>query len=666
MVQGGPADPDLHQIRRGLRPLILALAGLLGCGPLPPAELPGELDCDPRELGSGELRARQLACNDEAPSSGEGRKGDVLLQNQVLSVVLRTPWESLSRPGYGGGTLVDAAYPGWRDRVLELFPLVADGFLQATDQDLGTDAESAWVTFSGPGVALPPLGEGSPDTVAVTWRLWPDAPVIGLEGADGLWLRPQAGASFLASGFVIDGFAILTDGTAVEEPSGAQWLDGVTQLVAAPVDEAGLWRWPDGPAASGTCTGDAVEVLLDDERVHLLGPEFETRVPDGAQLRCVAEGALPGDPQAPAPELALVPGESGGAWLRIGDDRGQDLPALVTWADGVAALPAGGGWVPLLPGTHTLTVDGGPAYQRWVGDVSGDTALLLPQAIDTQGRVLLELGRDAWPSWSSGNSPADDLALAASQGRSLVIQTPRDEIGVPETDSWPARQIRGVGGSMAVTPDQGTVWSWPWTPLEKRAGHGAVVWQDRPAQDLLALAAGGQASRFTAVDVAWVDAAGSPWTWDPRPDLLRLASVDELPVLLDLLAQGTAIGVVGPLAWATADTDGGLPSAAALQRDLVTGRASATTGPLVTLTQVRERLTPYGRATTLALSVQTRDAAEVTALELYVDGARVASLALGPGATHRTLRWTGTLERSAVGVVQGPDWAVSAPILRTP
>ncbi len=640
---------------------------LAGCGPLPSTDELDALDCDPRELELGEIRARQVACNDEVPSTGEGRKGDVLLQNADLSVVLRTPWESLTRPGHGGGTLVDAVVTGWRDRVLEFYPLVADGFFEADGVTFGVEDQMAWATFTGHGVPFPPLGGGTEEEVAVTWWLEPDRQVLGLEGAEGLWLRPGSGAVFLEAGFVQEGFAVLTDGHRVEEPQGALWLHDVSALIMAPVDQAGELAWPEGVRASGECSGEAVEVWLEERLQLRLGATFATRVPQDAVLRCVLAGADPGETVAPGPDLVLEPGEPGGILLRLGDERGEDLSALVRWDGGEHPLPSGGGEVPLPPGIWDLVVDAGPAHEPWRGrvEVPGEQVLVLRRAIDTTGWVLVEVGRDAWPSWTSGLTPEDDLALAAARGVDLVVQTPQDEVGVPVSEGWAARQVRGLGGSLAVSDVAGAVWSWSWSPNAKRAGHGAVAWQGHTPEDLLALAAGGLGSRFTMVDVAWVEAAGEPWTWDPRPDLLRLGSLDDLPVLQELLSQGVAIGVAGPLAWGRTDTSG-LPSAAALQRDLVTGRSTATTGPLLTLDTVWEQLTTEGVLTGLTLALEARAAADVTAIELWVDGVLVAVEDVSPETTSHTLSWSGSVERYGVGVARGADWAVSAPIMRGP
>ncbi len=585
--------------------------------------------------------------------------------------MLRTPWESLTRPGHGGGTLIDGAISGWRDRVLEAFPLVDDGFLAVEEVDWGVDGDTAWARFTGPGVPLVPLGEGSAGPVEVTWRIRADEPVVTLVGADGLWLRPAAGAEWLDAGFALDGFAVLTDGVAVEAPTGALWLDGVTALHLGPVDSAGLSRWPDGAEAEGACAGEAVEVWQGDALVLVLGPDFATRVPDDAELRCVLAGHAPSEATAPGTGLDLVPGDAGGLWLRVQDDHGAEVPVAVSWVDGRVALPPGGGWIPLPPGAHQLVVDAGPAHDRWRGEVAApgaDLGLTLRRAIDTDRLALVELGRDAWPSWTATRSPAEDLADAAATGRRLVVQTPRDEVGLPDTeDGWMARHVRAEAGSLVVSEDEGSVWSWPWSPTVKRAGHGAVDATDRPAQDLLALASSGPAGRFTAVDAAWVAAAGEPWTWDPRPDLLRLESLDDLPTLLGVLEHGVAIGITGPLAWVGAEHDG-LPAATTLERDLVTGRACATTGPWLGLAAGSAFVDAATGAeiTPLTLTLAAPAAADVDALVLLVDGIEVARADLAREATSAELAWIGPVARHAVGVAEGADWAVAAPILRLP
>jgi hypothetical protein len=594
----------------------------------------------------------------------------VLLQNQGLQVVLRNPWESLTRPGFGGGTLVDAAASGWNDRVFEAFPLIEDGFMVVDDMGLGQDGDSAWVTFSGEGLPFPPVGLGRTGAVQVTWRLPVDSQVIGLEGADGLWLRPGEGAVHVEAGFVLDGFAVLTDGRTVADHGGALWLAEVAHLIVAPVEEAMALRWPDGSEVSGECSGESVEVWRDQQLLGVLGPEFSTRVPDDAGLVCVASGSAPGETTPPATGLTLTPGEEGKLQVRVADEDGLDLPVLLTWDQGQIALPVGGGLALIPPGSWSVYLEAGPAHDSWVGTVQvpGDRLELhLRRAIDTSDRVLLELGREAWPSWTSGLSVAEDLALAAASGRDLVIYTPLDEISEPLTSSWFAHELRGLGGSLAETDSEvpGRVWSWSWSANAKRAGHGAVVTAGRSPVEVLALASGGAGERFTVVDAAWVLAAGPPWTWDPVPDLFRLASLDDLPVLLDLLSHGIPVGVVGPLAWGKADRSG-LPSLAALQRDLVTGVACATTGPLLDLIANVQEPRTVGDDVTLSLALQARVASRISLLALYVDGRVVAEVAVDSRDATAELNWSGPLLRSAVGVAIGDDWAVSAPILRTP
>ncbi len=585
-----------------------------------------------------------------------------------MQVVLRNPWESLTRPGMGGGTLVDATARDWRDRVLEAFPLVEEGFFEVEDLSLGTDEDGAWVTFFGNGKAFPPLGEGTLEPVEVTWRLAVDSHVLSLEGADGLWLRPGEGVRFLAAGFVLDGFAVVTDGAQVANQGGALWLEDVHRVIAAPIDEAFALLWPSGEVARGECSGDAVEVWDAEILVAVLEPSFDTLVPAGASLVCVATGAAPGEARVPGTDLLMDPGEPGGLLVRVADDQGKELPVFVRWDEGQAALPVGGEVVPIPPGTWNLVAEAGPAHDRWTGtvEIPGDPLRLeLRRAIDTSNRVLLELGREAWPSWRSGLSAEEDLESAAAAGRDLVIQAPPDEIADPDTVSWAARQVRGLGGSLAETEDAGRVWSWPWSPNEKRAGHGAVAWQGLSPEDVLALARGADGERFTVVDAAWVQSAGEPWTWNPAPDLFRLASLDDLPVLLEVLSHGIPVGVVGPLAWGAAETLS-LPSAAALQRDLVTGAACATSGPLLELSSESLGFNEAGDILSLSLSLQARASAGISLLELYVDGQVVATEVVDPGETSSGLDWTGIVSRSVLGVASGEEWAVSAPILRTP
>ena len=86
--------------------------------------------CDPLELGAGQLRVKRVGCTAELPSGSDGRRGDILLQNQHLSVVFRDAPEALSKHRIGGGTLIDVAPSGEQDRLLEAIPLIEGGWMQ--------------------------------------------------------------------------------------------------------------------------------------------------------------------------------------------------------------------------------------------------------------------------------------------------------------------------------------------------------------------------------------------------------------------------------------------------------------------------------------------------------------------------------------------------------
>ena len=45
--------------------------------------LPAAVTCDPRSLDPGEVRVRQIPCNDELISGGDGRRNDFLLENSL-------------------------------------------------------------------------------------------------------------------------------------------------------------------------------------------------------------------------------------------------------------------------------------------------------------------------------------------------------------------------------------------------------------------------------------------------------------------------------------------------------------------------------------------------------------------------------------------------------
>ncbi len=632
---------------------MLALTWLLGCGPPLFEEVfePG-FTCEPLEPGEGEVRVKAWGCDDESPSNSAARRGDWILQNSRLTVVVRNPSEALTVLDLPGGTLVDVAPAGRADWLWEAVPLLDGAWIRPRLVETGTD-DGAWIRLTGPG-----LDDGVERSL--TYRLRADSRVLELEGSEGLYLHGDRRTEAAGPGFLRDELAWRSDATGWTDLGGAQLLEGVTRLSAGSWDEVHE-ALPGELEVSGVCAGDHVDVLLDGELVDRLPAEFSAELQLGDLLVCQAEGFAPGEPARPGLDLDLEPGGEGWLSLRVVDDQGHEVPARITvegrsWGQGLRpeALPLG-------EGRFWVEVEAGPLLEPWSGElqVSGQVVeqVVLERAFSSDQWLLADLFRAPFPAVDARAEQLDDLRLAAAAGVGFALQAPPNEVGRPYQNDWTQGRLRVEAGSAARTEDAGTVWSWPWSANEKRSGHGAVKWSGLSAQDVLALADGyEQPDRVTVVDMDWVRA--SPiWLaqWTDRPDLVRLASVDDFEELIDLLDQGWIVGFAGPLTWTPADLRT-LPSVAAAERGLLTGQSVATSGPLLELTVERRLRVVQPWLATVKLSA--RRAEPVEQIELWVDGELLAE---GPPDQVLRLEFQGALW--ALAVARGEGWAVSSPVI---
>lgn len=629
--------------------------------------------CEPlAELGEGEARIKPVGCTDELPRSSEGRTWDWLMQNSQLSVIVRQPGESLSIVGGPGLTVVDAAVPGWNDRLMELIPLVDGLAVRPESWEAGVDEAGAYLRVEGVTEALRglPAAEGVEGQAAgFTWRLAPGSNALTAEGATALYVHGGRSTEALGAGYYHSGTALISAAEDAVDLGGAR-------IIAADTLFVGLWpavheqAWPDGPRASGSCSGDDVRALDADGVVLARLPvEFDGALPPGAaSLVCLADGHADGAPTPLGEGLELSPGEAGRLRPRVIDgETGEALPALVTVGDRRVAMAPEGGHLSVGPGVFWVRVEHGPAYDPWEGEVQvdGDTVVdvvlrrVIPASV---GWAPLDLDRPARPARDDHTDPADALAEAAALGVALVVFAPDGEVGEVSLSPWWSERLRAVAGSEARGDEVGAVVSFPWEANSRLAGHGAVNPEGLDAADLAVAAMGSVTpNRLGIVDVGWVNAAGPPGGWPMPPDGLRLSGLDELPTLLALYDRGVRVAPVGPLTWTPIDPADPSPSVAALTRGLATARTSASAGPLLLLS-VAEDDDGDGVVTATARLYGGREV-EVESVELWVDGARVSALSPSQGGglmLDAQAQISGA--RYALAVARGESWAVSAPV----
>jgi len=608
-----------------------------------------------------------MTCSDVAPEKGVGRKGDWLIENEHIKAVIRKPESSLSYVGLGGGTLIDLAQQGGIDLLWEATPILEGGWMQPVSMEGGVDSEGGWVRVSGYAKHLD--GERTGEDVEFTWRLPADSAVLEITPDVGLMVLGGPDVSLAGRWWVEDGASVLgVSSGSFEDLGGAVRYDDGVRLSVGSADAVGRALWPDGVPVSGACIGDGVRVEQEGEHIATLGSGFETHVPAAdSMLVCEAFAHADGLPHSPGENLALEPGLWGAVRVRVVDGFGVDVPAQVSWEEGVYAVAPGGGLVPTGPGRWSLEIGRGPLVEpvsaelEVVGEVAWE--VVLESGFSSAGWVLAEIGRETHPSRTSRISPEHDLDMASAQGRGFVVQAAVDDVVPFSMGAFSETWLRHRGGVRTETTEVGTVWSWPWEGSVKKAGQGAPAWQGLSAVDLAAVAKGPSDERILVVDPAWVEAAGPTHSWDPVPDAMYVSGPEDVEVLVGALASGAWMGVVGPLSWLPASTTT-LPSVAACERPILLGQTVATNGILLTIEVEEGQWAPAPiEAENLHISVEGLSTAQVDSVTLWSAGEILRRWeppeGIQPGWSARASAWTGAW---VLAVAEGQDWAVTSPL----
>ena len=544
-----------------------------------------------------------LVCEAQELSGGDGRQGDWWVANAWYRAVLRHPVGARTVPGVGGGTLVDAAPWGTSDGLHEVIPLVDGGWLDV--EELAADGDR--IRVSGTVVSLPDQpAEAEGGWREVAWVPDPDGPWLHLEGADGLWIHASGDHELLDGNLVSDEVVLGPQGGSLVDLGGALRVPGATTLLIASTTSAWEWLDPAGIALSGIAPG-AEEVVLSSagERIGRLPVDeddrFDTVVPSWVdRVRAVASGRAPSPSLPPGQDLALQLGGAGAIDISLAWERGPTRPVRVEWSDararsGVEVLPPSGGELALGDGTYHLELSAGPAVVRRsarvevLPDQRASLGGTMVWAFDPGDRVLASL---EWPgdrsrTWRGSDALALEQAVGAGLG--FAVLSPEDDAA--NGDAAPEHQahIRWRNGSLLTGDGGWSVVSWPWTGSSRRSGHGAPPPQGLAAEHALSLAWGGPStSRFTAVDLDWLDAVDlPPWEVHPHPDLVRLdhpgsAPAESWATWLEWLDAWGDLVPVGPLVWVEV-ADRYAVGEVEVEDGLVRGRVVATTGPLIRL-----------------------------------------------------------------------------------
>lgn len=640
-------------VRRGARAqyaapvLLLALAACAG-------PLPATYDrCDPRSLGASEVRARPLLCQDEMLNGGEARMGDWLLENNRIRLVLRSPFASLTELGEEGGTLIDASPAGGWDLVAELR---VDGDRSGIQGVNGP----GWAELRLPGMTWhldansdhAELREGTAvaaSSVALTEDLVFDAEAEPMPPREGGFT-----GRLLALPGVDRTGATLQDGSrwfgtdARPAPTGAAAVpfEALSRVSIDPAD-----TWPEGVPARQGARAPVVRVELYGQpltRVVPVDGVVDAAFPPGATLQGESPGCV---------WQGVAEATCGSLHLQVRGDDGTRVVSTLGDGEGAWVVRQDGGTLDVGPFPRDMEVYAGPAWSiapvRYHG--GDDEALVtLRREIDTSGVALVDLALPAaldpvtaTPAWTA-------LHAATGRGVDYAVLVADDEV------PWNIRYTHDTVWSWAGSVTAGWLWSWPWTPTNKKAGHGAVDWIGLGALDQLAVARGGGGTdRTTVVRPEWVEAARAEapaWQWSPRPDALWLDDLGDLPTYLELLRDWVPVAPVGPVTWADV---GAARNPPAVEASLLDGAVTAGNGPRleVVVTPLRENGRRGQEPLRVAVTVDAARWMQVSAVELWTDRSHQVEPVAGEGTVvfevPGSVAW---IVATAHGEVTRPPW----------
>jgi len=542
-------------------------------------------------------------CDSLFLNNGEGKGSDFALANDLFRAVIRSPVASLSLPGLGGGTLVDAAPWGFADHLHEVVPLVGGGWLDTDGLEVLADRIVVrGVIASLPDEPAPRAGE----TAQVAWVVYPDDPWLHVEGAEGLYIHP-AGEVGLYDGWLVHrgGTVYGHDGDTVNDLGGAIRVNGASALLI----DASTTAWAHRPESlvslTGTATGAERVLLYTDTKVvgwiSVEDDAFSAQIPQSVtDVQAVSGVSLPSVVVPAGENLSLDVGAT--AQLTVIPSWGthqRPRPLRVSWpaawpgAPDHALVGVTGGSIQVPARSTLVSFSAGPTFEpsSQTLDLTADLATVvhLTSRSHADDWVMAAIGVRPDRSRARRSTDKDVLREALLDGVDLAVLTAEDDVSNAEAYADDEAWIRWSDGARLTSVGGPTVVSWPWRSDDRFGGHGAGYNQDRTPLESLRIAWGGAGTdRFTQVDLAWMNAVDmEPWTVEPQPDFVLLGHPGGDPSTAwaawwPWLDAGLDVHPSGPKHHVRVDDDAlfGSPD---VMRGLIRGQCVATTGPLVEL-----------------------------------------------------------------------------------
>ncbi|MEL6348238.1 MAG: hypothetical protein AAFV53_34330, partial [Myxococcota bacterium] len=359
-------------------------------------------------------------------------------------------------------------------------------------------------------------------------------------------------------------------------------LSGVDAFVPGPRGAVYPRLWPDGTSVSADAAGRWVEALDADgvpiARLPVQRGAVQGQVPPQTQsLRAVGVGRTPSEP-APVNALVVEASDRADVITRISVPGQGPISATLFWQGSAYPHVPSTPLEALPPGTGEAILYAGPGHELLPLDLTieaGQEQTLtaaMPWAVTPA--LLADLDVLMTPDRTDRRAMATALVETAAQGVRFAVMVADDEIALGRP-SLSAPWIVAEAGSRSR--GAGTPSAWPWSPNIEKPAHGAVDWAGRSADDLQAVMSG-RGTRITVVTPDWVALADDPLTWVPRPDLLRVAGLDDLDTAAALYDAQQVLPLVGPLTWVE-DIDLNAFSSVDVEAMMLSGRTTATNGP---------------------------------------------------------------------------------------
>ena len=579
-------------------------------------------DCFEASPLEGEVRLHSISCGNEIQSD-HSRRGDWILENNLLRFVIRNESSSLTEYDAPGGTLIDA---GNSDLLLELRAIDLPTPLQA--QSL-IEADHARLSF------------WHEEEEVLSYTLFVDRNTIEITSQSSSYMVYPNPHHTQKDRLLYDETShnvMRIHGDVVDSMSstGAFIIEDLISLDFAPLrtifSQEGLWyseQW------------DAQELWVRNEDEEIMFPIdheiFEGYIPDFAQewtlykKGCAPNWSSINNP----PTLGVCQPQK----VRVSSGD-QALRARATHQNEHVVIPKEGTTLPFFPTETPIEISAGPAFEKELLHEETEDIRLKRVIPDTYLFVPFDP--------QAHHTAQKQLEKLAAQGVNRNILYTRDYISPFSSTAFPHDQavIQGQKGFL-LQEEQAWLLTWPWDAIIREPGMGAIP-TDIPKETQLYYS--DRSNRHSISNLSFFQELREE-TQSVQPEFLWIEGSHEWPILFSLLDQQEPLWFLGPYTWLIDFPNTPLPNSDVI-RTLHSGRVSFGNGPLIDLYQQDERLYIDAYAPSWMQSTQ---------ITLYGDGEILASWDRNETTQSHSVSIPNNISW-VLATISGEHWAVS-PIL---